>query len=487
MALSFVTPAVPAVTGVGAGSDCAALGPIRTGVVSGGFTGDLILEVSNDNSGYESIASFGASTENVRFTFASSARYIRVRRAKVNGGSTPVVTIGAVQTSGAISGVLAMPAADGAGAATDVSAGGDFLTLVCSGTVGGIVDVEGSQDGGTTFADVASFTDDTPKVVAIPAAFNRLRCFRRLTRSPVSTPVVAYASVNAATGGGGSGAASQLDADGTTLDVNAIADGEYLRRVGVTVVGATVSSGGAYVTAYEVDFSALASQAIVNGANVIDGKTWTAENVGNSTVFNVINGTGLRIRPSGGDLANATRTAPLLTTPLTNIADALAFSQTSDLRVSLILDSPDDAAFENMRMYLETSPFGGAASYLNWGAMRGTGGGGRSHISTRQLDAVSSYNEVFTNVNDDVMVIRFLSLDYVEIWSGVSVAGSWPADKDLRLRNVIYNPTTFAVGLNVPTRVVDPKLLNIMLAAAADAGSGFNYQPVFKKLRFQHR
>ena len=46
----------------------------------------------------------------------------------------------------------------------------------------------------------------------------------------------------AATSGGGP--ASQLDANGTTLDVDAIADGEYLRRVGTTVVGATPSSGG---------------------------------------------------------------------------------------------------------------------------------------------------------------------------------------------------------------------------------------------------
>lgn len=56
-----------------------------------------------------------------------------------------------------------------------------------------------------------------------------------------------------ATGGGGP--ASQLDANGTTLDVDAIADGEYLRRVGTTVVGGS-PSGSASATTIERDLGA---------------------------------------------------------------------------------------------------------------------------------------------------------------------------------------------------------------------------------------
>lgn len=39
------------------------------------------------------------------------------------------------------------------------------------------------------------------------------------------------------------GPATQLDANGTTLDVDAIVDGEYLKRVGTTIVSAAVSGG----------------------------------------------------------------------------------------------------------------------------------------------------------------------------------------------------------------------------------------------------
>ena len=45
-------------------------------------------------------------------------------------------------------------------------------------------------------------------------------------------------------GGGAGGAATQLDANGTILDVNAIADGQYGRRVGSTFVGGTPGGTG---------------------------------------------------------------------------------------------------------------------------------------------------------------------------------------------------------------------------------------------------
>lgn len=43
---------------------------------------------------------------------------------------------------------------------------------------------------------------------------------------------------------GGGGAATQLDADGTILDVNAISNGEFLKRVGATVVSSPAAGGG---------------------------------------------------------------------------------------------------------------------------------------------------------------------------------------------------------------------------------------------------
>ena len=43
--------------------------------------------------------------------------------------------------------------------------------------------------------------------------------------------------------GAGAGPATQLDANGTTLDVDTINDGEFLVRSGTTIIGAAGGSG----------------------------------------------------------------------------------------------------------------------------------------------------------------------------------------------------------------------------------------------------
>jgi hypothetical protein len=62
--------------------------------------------------------------------------------------------------------------------------------------------------------------------------------------------------------GGGGGPATQLDANGTTLDINAIVDGEFLKRVGTTVVSAAVSGG-----------AVLAADVTLNNAAIIAAST----------------------------------------------------------------------------------------------------------------------------------------------------------------------------------------------------------------------
>lgn len=44
--------------------------------------------------------------------------------------------------------------------------------------------------------------------------------------------------------GAGAGPATQLDANGTTLDVDAIADGEFLVRSGTSIIGSAGGGGG---------------------------------------------------------------------------------------------------------------------------------------------------------------------------------------------------------------------------------------------------
>lgn len=81
----------------------------------------------------------------------------------------------------------------------------------------------------------------------------------------------------AATGGGG--AATQLDANSTTLDVDVIADGNILRRTGTTVVGATCTAAG-YAILDDVDASA---QRTTLGLATI-AATGSASDLGSGTV-----------------------------------------------------------------------------------------------------------------------------------------------------------------------------------------------------------
>lgn len=70
----------------------------------------------------------------------------------------------------------------------------------------------------------------------------------------------------------GGGPASQLDANGTTLDVNVIVDGEVLKRVGTTIVSVPVGAPGAHATTHEpggVDPMAVDAPAVTGSLRTI--------------------------------------------------------------------------------------------------------------------------------------------------------------------------------------------------------------------------
>jgi hypothetical protein len=65
-------------------------------------------------------------------------------------------------------------------------------------------------------------------------------------------------------GGGAGGPATELDADGTTLAVNVIGDGQYLKRVGATIVSDAGPAAGP-ATQLDADGTVLAVNAITDG------------------------------------------------------------------------------------------------------------------------------------------------------------------------------------------------------------------------------
>lgn len=96
------------------------------------------------------------------------------------------------------------------------------------------------------------------------------------------------------------------------------------------------------VTVLNLDFSALPNQSLaVDGAVVIDGKTWTKSNSANDFApMAIVNGSGLVIRPTtSSPLTGPTRNLPLIRLPFSQLAMPSWLSNTSGIRIYALLAS----------------------------------------------------------------------------------------------------------------------------------------------------
>jgi hypothetical protein len=189
----FVNLAVPAADGVGASTDVSIMGRVKTITIGGGLSGPaLTIEFSPDNANWRPLWTFSKPGQK---TFELAARYMRVRISGFLAGTGMVLTanvdVGATN-DGTQYAQLVVPAGDGAGAASDVSALGTFNTVVIGGTLtAGTVHIEISQDN-TAWQEIESFAE--------PGHFSRsiVAQYMRVRRSGGSsgTPVVYTVAVN---------------------------------------------------------------------------------------------------------------------------------------------------------------------------------------------------------------------------------------------------------------------------------------------------
>jgi hypothetical protein len=179
MATFFNLP-VPAGNGNGASVDVSTLSGSRTVTIDkSNFSGIILLEGSDDNVNFASVARFDSGSQK-QSVILLACQFVRVRRtgAVPEIPAVPVVQIGAATSSDRIFGTLAVAAGDGAGAAFDISTGGDLITIIGTGTFNRAVYIEGSQDGGVTWSrieDLGKF--ESVRVSNTIATFNRLRTF----------------------------------------------------------------------------------------------------------------------------------------------------------------------------------------------------------------------------------------------------------------------------------------------------------------------
>lgn len=186
MANVFVNLAVPAGDGSGAATVVSGMSQEKTITVGGTLSGPaLTVEFSLDNTNWFAVATFSKPGDK---QVKLAAGWMRVTISGYAAG----MGLAANVDVGAVAGVerataLNVPVSDGNGAAADVSAFGEFNTIVVSGTFTGAVHVEISEDN-VAWLPCASFTNHGSKSLVFSAHYMRVRrggCDPQLPGTPV--------------------------------------------------------------------------------------------------------------------------------------------------------------------------------------------------------------------------------------------------------------------------------------------------------------
>jgi hypothetical protein len=203
--MAHVQVTLPAPTGNGSGAavDVTGIGAIKTITVTAGdgvLKPSVIVEVSNQSAPtkWAPIAFFQPGGEE---TIPVVARWMRATVTNYRGGSAPQVEVGGEDGSPSFV-TLVATAGNGTGAGVDVSALGPFKTVHVAGPFQGAVNIEISEDGGTTYQQALSFQSGDPGIQSGVFAAD----FMRVTRNgvPDNSPGLPLVNVGAVFGTGGS-------------------------------------------------------------------------------------------------------------------------------------------------------------------------------------------------------------------------------------------------------------------------------------------
>ncbi len=203
MANVFQSVIAPAGNGAGAPVDFSTFGGEKTIIVSGTWTllPTINLEFNNATNSADGswapLVTFqgrGIAVKDV------ACKWIRARVSNFRGGQAPVINI-AGNDNGTTLVELVVPAGNGVGAATDVSALGAFKTLQIGGAFSGVVIVEVSADGITEWATAFSSNNQGSQNAELVA--NWARVVRSGVTTIGGTPVVALGGTEPGGGGGG--------------------------------------------------------------------------------------------------------------------------------------------------------------------------------------------------------------------------------------------------------------------------------------------
>ena len=237
---------------------------------------------------------------------------------------------------------------------------------------------------------------------------------------------------------------------------------------------------------YVLDWTSLASVAIANGANTIDGKIWTSQNWANASTFDILNGTGLRVSPiAATDYNGGSVTLPILKIPLSSLFASIDWM--TPCRVS-ILESDNQAANYD-QVYVGI----GTTDLTSWTAYGVSGHDSAKSVnrifalnSEFTASTVSFYNSALTGSANDCMMLDFpggIGDSSACYRAGTSVGGNFPANSAYKsvsqLRYTSQQTPLYSAG--VPQNPGDI----VVFLAAVKAGSATAFQAQFKKFKFE--
>lgn len=217
MANIFVNLPAPAANGSGAAVDVSTFGALKTLTVTGNggvFEPFVTIECSNElvPVHWFPLWTFNTPTEQ---TFEVACHWMRAKISNYRGGGAPTVEVGGTD-DGTTFAQLAVPAGNGVGAGSDVSALGLFKTVQVGGPFRGQVNVEISENGGVSWATTFSYALSGGQSLIVAADFMRVSRNGVPMVSP-GLPDIWVAGTSPVGGGGGGGGSVDVQQDGVDV------------------------------------------------------------------------------------------------------------------------------------------------------------------------------------------------------------------------------------------------------------------------------
>lgn len=213
MAFLSVNLPAPAGNGSGAAVDVSAFGAVKTVTVqpTGAPLGNpfVTIEASNDDVNWAPLETFVIPGNN---TFEIACNYMRATVSNFKGGAAPVVEVGGTD-DGTVFLSVAVPAGNGTGANVSAATLPLFKSVQIGGPFAGVVIVEISEDGGTSWSQ--GFTFNQPGIQSGVVAFNRVRVTRQGV--PPLNPGSPICNIGATAPTGGSSTALTVENQGTPI------------------------------------------------------------------------------------------------------------------------------------------------------------------------------------------------------------------------------------------------------------------------------